>query len=216
MRGHKSAGIQGNSSKSEIPAGNTIQDSIPSSAPPALPVFDMEPDAWSRPLAFRPDYRSRLGRMRSRFAAFSACASCAPSGRGRTDALRASKKEAWRGRSDGGEIAPYRQRPCGLLSRRAKPITARATGLRLRRIFPKAEKPPIATLSLMQFALSAVIFGLRRGEGRPCPRCARFRPRLRRVEQRAIQGRAEYDAPNPLRRAECGRPQSPARLPRDT
>jgi hypothetical protein len=70
-----------------------------------------------------------------------------------------------RRRSDGGEITPY-QRPCGLLSRRAKTITARATGLRLRRIFPKAEKPPIATLSLMQFALSAVIFGLRRDEGR--------------------------------------------------
>jgi len=49
--------------------------------------------------------------MRSRFAAFSACASCAPSGRGRTDALRASKKEAMRARSDGGEIAPYRPRP---------------------------------------------------------------------------------------------------------
>ena len=127
--------------------------------------------------------------MRSRFAACSACASCAPSGRGRTDALRASKKEAMRGRSDGGEIAPYRQRPCGLLSRRAKPITARATGLRLWRIFPKAEKPPIATLSLMQFALSAVMFGSRRDEGRPCPRFARFRPRLRRVEQRAGQGK---------------------------
>jgi hypothetical protein len=78
-----------------------------------------------------------------------------------------------RGRSDGGEIAPYRQRPCGLLSRRAKPITARATGLRLRRIFPKTEKPPIATLSLMQFALSAVMFELRRGEGHPLPALSR-------------------------------------------
>ena len=37
-------------------------------------------------------------RMRSRFAAFSACANCAPSGRGRTDAQGASKKGAWRGR----------------------------------------------------------------------------------------------------------------------
>ncbi len=43
-RGHNSAGIRTHSSKSEIPAGNTIQDSIPSSAPPALAVFDMEPE----------------------------------------------------------------------------------------------------------------------------------------------------------------------------
>ena len=40
--GHKSAGIQGNSSKSEIPAGNTNQDSILSIAPPALPLFDTQ------------------------------------------------------------------------------------------------------------------------------------------------------------------------------
>ena len=39
------------------------------------------------------------------------CATCAPSGRGRTDA-QARRKEAMRGRSDGGEIAPYRLRPC--------------------------------------------------------------------------------------------------------
>jgi len=77
----------------------------------------------------------------------------------------ASKKEAFRKRSGRGEIAPYRLRPFCLLLRRAKPITARATGLHLRRIFPKAEKPPIATLALMQFALSAVTFGLRRDEG---------------------------------------------------
>jgi DNA-binding transcriptional ArsR family regulator len=41
-RGHNSAGIRANSSKSEIPAGNTIQDSIPSNTPPALPVLDPE------------------------------------------------------------------------------------------------------------------------------------------------------------------------------
>jgi DNA-binding transcriptional ArsR family regulator len=41
-RGHKVAGIQGNPSKSEIPAGNTIQDSIPSIVPPPLPVLDPE------------------------------------------------------------------------------------------------------------------------------------------------------------------------------
>lgn len=41
-RGHNSAGIRAHSSKSEIPAGNTIQDSIPSITPPALPVLDPE------------------------------------------------------------------------------------------------------------------------------------------------------------------------------
>jgi DNA-binding transcriptional ArsR family regulator len=41
-RGHNSAGIRANSSKSEIPAGNTIQDSIPSNTPAALPVLDPE------------------------------------------------------------------------------------------------------------------------------------------------------------------------------
>jgi DNA-binding MarR family transcriptional regulator len=40
VRGHKSAGIQGNSSKSEIPAENTNQDSIPSITPPPLPALD--------------------------------------------------------------------------------------------------------------------------------------------------------------------------------
>ena len=39
-RGHNSAGIRAHSSKSEIPAGNTIQNSIPSIVPPALPVLD--------------------------------------------------------------------------------------------------------------------------------------------------------------------------------
>lgn len=42
VRGHNSAGIRAHSSKSEIPAGNTIQDSIPSLVPPALPVLDPE------------------------------------------------------------------------------------------------------------------------------------------------------------------------------
>jgi hypothetical protein len=41
-RGHNSAGIKGNASKSEIPAANTNQDSILSIAPPALPVLDPE------------------------------------------------------------------------------------------------------------------------------------------------------------------------------
>ena len=41
-RGHNSAGIRAHSSKSEIPAGNTIQDSIPSNTPRALPVLDPE------------------------------------------------------------------------------------------------------------------------------------------------------------------------------
>ena len=40
--GHKSAATQGNASKSEIPAGNTNQDSISSTLPPALPLFDPE------------------------------------------------------------------------------------------------------------------------------------------------------------------------------
>ena len=40
LRGHKSAGLQGNSSKSEIPAGNTIHDSNPLKAPPTLPKID--------------------------------------------------------------------------------------------------------------------------------------------------------------------------------
>src|SRR5271165_4717769 len=40
LRGHKSARWQGNSSKSEIPAGNTIQDSNPLNAPPPLPQID--------------------------------------------------------------------------------------------------------------------------------------------------------------------------------
>ncbi len=75
----------------------------------------------------------------------------------------------------------------GFISRRAKPITARATGLRLRRIFPKAEKPPIATLSLMQFALSAVIFGSRRGRRASVTRASRGFDGLRRVETKGKQ-----------------------------
>ena len=51
-RGHNSAGIKAHSSKSEIPAGNTIQDSIPSIAPPPLPVFDMEPELAAALLSF--------------------------------------------------------------------------------------------------------------------------------------------------------------------
>ncbi len=43
-RGHKVTGIQGNASKSEIPAGNTIQDSIPSISPPTLQLSDFDPD----------------------------------------------------------------------------------------------------------------------------------------------------------------------------
>ena len=40
--GHKGAATQANASKSESPAGNTNQDSIPSTPPPALPLFDPE------------------------------------------------------------------------------------------------------------------------------------------------------------------------------
>ena len=110
--------------------------------------------------------------MRSRFAACVRAPDAPQAGRGRTDAQARRKglaKKKW-----GGAIALHRARPCGLLSRRAKPITAPATGLHLRRIFPKAEKPPIATLRLCNLAV-AVIFGLRRDEGRPQPAlCARI------------------------------------------
>ena len=51
-RGHNSAGIRVHSSKSEIPAGNTIQDSIPSIAPPPPLVFDMEPELAAALLSF--------------------------------------------------------------------------------------------------------------------------------------------------------------------
>ncbi len=43
-RGHNSAGIRAHSSKSEIPAENTIQDSIPSIIPPTLQLSDFDPD----------------------------------------------------------------------------------------------------------------------------------------------------------------------------
>jgi hypothetical protein len=58
-------------------------------------------------------------------------------------------KEAWRGRSEGGEAgAQTAKNEATALSRRVNQITARATGLHLRCIFPQAEKPPITTLRL--------------------------------------------------------------------
>ena len=88
--------------------------------------------------------------------------------------IAARTRDGMRARSDGAEIAPYRPRP-GLLSRRAKPITARATGLRLN---------PYCNASLMQFALSAVIFGTRRGRRASVARASRDFDGLRRVEKK--------------------------------